>query len=126
MSLLEWLKKIVGLFSNKYSSVLSYDSTITNNRLAFLLAAVLPCEDGADIYVSPFANHVRPQSFYEIVLWLLIRTLSDFAAIERGRALRQGPFCFLQLLYKGTKGSVGCRSPPSVLVCQQTKMEGHE
>lgn len=51
---------------------------------------------------------------------------SDLVAIERGRALRQGPFCFLQLLYKGTKGSVGCRSPPSVLVCQQTKMEGHE
>lgn len=73
---------------------------------------MLPCEDGADIYVSPFAYIVRPQSFYEFVLRLLIRTHSDFAAMESWHALRQGLFCFFQLLHKCIKGSAGCRSPP--------------
>ena len=37
---------------------------------------------------------------------------SGLVAIERGRALWQGPFCFLQLLHKCIKDSVSCRSPP--------------
>lgn len=78
------------------------------------------------------ACNVRQRSLYVSVLLVRFLThqrwisFSDLVAMECWNALRQGLFCFSRKINKRLKWNVGCRSPPSVLVCQQTKMEGFE